>query len=583
MIQFHNFSCTYATKTEPLLHTLNLRIKPGEFVFVTGPSGGGKSTLCFSINGLIPNEMEGSLYEGSVTVDGISVQETFPYDLVSEVGTVLQDPEWQLVRGTVKEELTFSLENMGVPVEEIDRRLAEVVEKVQIKPILLRSSLELSGGQKQRVAIAACLMMQPKVIVLDEPTAELDPLGKEMVIETIRNLHEQWGYTVVFVDHNLDVSFPYADRVIVVAEGRIIADAPPSELYDQPGIGALLSMPQVIEIARRLGIRKELETASGDGDPLNVAELREGLERGHALSSFPTPGSYEQPQNKALSDVIPIIELKQVMFRYKKQEEELTIKPVDLRIGKGEFTAIIGRNGAGKSTLCKLITGLLKPQSGQVLIHNKSAASYRADQRVRHVGFVFQNPDFQFVCRSVYEEVAYGLRIQKLNEAAIDERVKRVTRLLHIDNYLQEHPHFLSRGERRRVAIASILALEPEVIILDEPTTGLDAKRCREMMNYIQILWQQGHTIVMLTHDMRVVADYVPRTIVMSDGEIHWDGPTRHIFAKREELRRHNITLPPVVELSYALGWSEPALTSDEFITRFAENYKELAAVGGFV
>lgn len=279
MIQFHNYSCMYAAKSEPLLHTLNLNIKQGEFVFVTGPSGGGKSTLCFSINGLIPNEMEGSLYEGSVTVNGIHVQETFPYDLVSEVGTVLQDPEWQLVRGTVKEELTFALENMGVPVEEIDRRLAEVVDKVQIKPILLRSSLELSGGQKQRVAIAACLMMQPKVIVLDEPTAELDPLGKEMVIETIRNLHEQWGYTVVFVDHNLDVSFPYADRVIVVADGRIVADAPPAELYDQPGIGDWLPMPQVIEIARRLGIRKELG-ASGYGDPLNVEELKEEMERG---------------------------------------------------------------------------------------------------------------------------------------------------------------------------------------------------------------------------------------------------------------------------------------------------------------
>ncbi|MEK3915715.1 ABC transporter ATP-binding protein [Paenibacillus sp. FSL H7-0331] len=580
MIQFHNYSCMYAAKSEPLLHTLNLNIKQGEFVFVTGPSGGGKSTLCFSINGLIPNEMEGSLYEGSVTVNGIHVQETFPYDLVSEVGTVLQDPEWQLVRGTVKEELTFALENMGVPVEEIDRRLAEVVDKVQIKPILLRSSLELSGGQKQRVAIAACLMMQPKVIVLDEPTAELDPLGKEMVIETIRNLHEQWGYTVVFVDHNLDVSFPYADRVIVVADGRIVADAPPAELYDQPGIGDWLPMPQVIEIARRLGIRKELG-ASGYGDPLNVEELKEEMERGRTPHRYQAVGPAVQQQNNVLSRAQPIIELKQVMFRYKKQEDELTIKPVDLRIGRGEFTAIIGRNGAGKSTLCKLITGLLKPQSGEVLIHNKSATSYRADQRVRHVGFVFQNPDFQFVSRSVYEEVAYGLRVQKMNEAEIEKRVKDVTRLLHIDNYLQEHPHFLSRGERRRVAIASILALEPEVIILDEPTTGLDSKRCREMMNHIRTLWEQGHTIVMLTHDMRVVADYVPRTIVMSDGEIHWDGPTRHIFAKREELHRYNITLPPVTELSYALGWSEPALTSDEFIARVEAENTEITAVGG--
>jgi energy-coupling factor transport system ATP-binding protein len=353
-------------------------------------------------------------------------------------------------------------------------------------------------------------------------------------------------------------------------------------LYDQPGIGDWLPMPQVIEIARRLGVRKKLEN-SGYGDPLTVAELKEGLEHGLVPQRYQVVGRTLQQQSQSLSGSKPVIELKQVMFRYKKQEDdELTIKPVDLRIGKGEFTAIIGHNGAGKSTLCKLITGLLKPQSGEVLIHNKSVASYRADQRVRHVGFVFQNPDFQFVSRTVYDEVAYGLRIQKLNTTEIDKRVKHVTKLLHIDNYLQEHPHFLSRGERRRVAIASILALEPEVIILDEPTTGLDTTRCREMMDYIRTLWEQGHTIVLLTHDMRVVADYVPRTIVMSDGKIHWDGLTRHIFAKREELHRHNITLPPVVELSYALGWSTPALTSEEFIARIQDEYEENSAVGGF-
>ncbi|MCZ8517195.1 energy-coupling factor transporter ATPase [Paenibacillus filicis] len=580
MIRFENYSCTFEVKQEPLLHPLNLQINEGEFVFVTGPSGGGKSTLCFSINGLIPNEMEGSLYEGSITVDGINVQQMFPYDLVSVVGTVLQDPEWQLVRGTVKEELTFALENMGVPVEEIDRRLSRVVEQVKIKPLLLRSSLELSGGQKQRVAIAACLMMQPKVIVLDEPTAELDPMGKEMVIETIRNLHREWGYTVVFVDHNLDVTFPHADRVIVVAGGRIIADTPPSKLYDQPGISELLPMPQVIEIARQLGVRK-----TDGGDPLTVAELEKEMLRGGVSRFLDGAGRHPvlgpEPQVQAPPGK-PIIELKQVMFRYNKYDDELVIKPLDLRIHQGEFTAIIGHNGAGKSTLCKLITGLLKPRSGEVLIYGKSANSYRGDQRVRHVGFVFQNPDFQFVSRTVYDEVAYGLQIQKLKPAEIDERVHRVTKLLQIDNYLQEHPHFLSRGERRRVAIASILALEPEVIILDEPTTGIDSLRSREMMNYIRTLWEHGHTIVLLTHDMRVVADYVPRTIVMSDGQIQWDGPTGHIFAKKEELHRHHITLPPVVDLSFGLGWSVPSLSSDDFVSRIhgAADAK-LASAGG--
>ncbi|GGG83221.1 ABC transporter ATP-binding protein [Paenibacillus radicis (ex Gao et al. 2016)] len=578
MIRFDNYSCRYESGKEPLLHTLNLQINPGEFVFVTGPSGGGKSTLCFSINGLIPNEMEGSLYEGSVTVDGINVQQTFPYDLVSVVGTVLQDPEWQLVRGTVKEELTFALENMGVPVEEIDRRLAQVAEQVQIKPLLLRSSLELSGGQKQRVAIAACLMMQPKVIVLDEPTAELDPMGKEMVMETICELHREWGYTVVFVDHNLDVTLPHASRVIVVANGRIIADAPPSRLFDQQAVRKLLPMPQVVHLSRQLGVR-----SPDGGDPLTVAELEEELAR-RLGTRAPLAGTNNEQliRDEPARSGKPIIELKQVRFKYKKHDTDLTIKPVDLRIMQGEFTAIIGHNGAGKSTLCKLITGLLKPSSGEVLIHGKQANSYQAEQRVRHVGFVFQNPDFQFVRRTVYDEVAYGLHIQRLKAEEIDVRVRQVTKLLNIDNYLNEHPHFLSRGERRRVAIASILALEPEVIILDEPTTGLDSLRCQEMMSYIRKLWQKGHTIILLTHDMRVVADYVPRTIVMSGGQIQWDAPTRDIFAKKEELHRHQITLPPVVELSYALGWSVPSLTSEEFIAHMdrEEGVIETAAEG---
>ncbi|WP_028562840.1 ABC transporter ATP-binding protein [Paenibacillus pinihumi] len=566
MIHFHNYSCRYAAK-DVLLRKLNLHIREGEFVFVTGPSGGGKSTLCFSINGLIPNELQGSEIEGKVVVDGIEVAQVYPYELISIVGTVLQDPEWQLVRGTVKEELTFALENMGVAADEIDRRLEEVAERTHIKPLLLRSTLELSGGQKQRVAIAACLMMRPKVIVLDEPTAELDPAGKEMVLETIHELHRKWGYTIVFVDHNLDVTLPYADRVVVVAEGQIIADVPPSKLYDVPDIGKRLPMPQIVELARRTGVR----IAGRDGssaDPLTVMELQAALNDSRKAGS---PGRLVSETPIGENSASPIIELKRVMFRYRKHEEELTIKPMDLKISRGEFVAVIGQNGAGKSTLCKLITGLLKPQSGEVLIHNKPSAQYRAQERVRHIGFVFQNPDYQFVARTVYDEIAYGLRVQKLGSQEIDAKVREVSALLQIDAYLQEHPHFLSRGERRRVAIASVLAMEPDVIILDEPTTGLDSVRCRELMKHICNLWQQGHTIIMLTHDMRVVADYIPRTILLSGGQIVWDEATRTVFTRgAEELSRFNISAPPVVELTRLLGWQSPALTSDEFVEAMA-------------
>ncbi|MFF2484503.1 ABC transporter ATP-binding protein [Paenibacillus sp. NPDC058071] len=580
MITFDNYSCTYSSG-KPMLHRLNLNITPGEFVFVTGPSGGGKSTLCFSINGLIPHETEGSTYQGSVTVDGNRVQDVYPNDLVSVVGTVLQDPEWQLVRGTVKEELTFTLENIGLSTDEIDRRLEEVVERVEIQSLLLRSTLDLSGGQKQRVAIAACLMTKPKVIVLDEPTAELDPLGKEMVLDTIRQLHQEWGYTIVFVDHNLDVSMPYVDRVIVVAEGKIVADAPPSRLYDEPLVREWLPMPQVIELARKLGVKIDDEQRY-ECDPLTVEELRKALHHRGVIRPEPPK---QRTNHKSEAEAVPagetLLELKNITFRYRKQEDEMTIKPLNLRIGRGEFAAVIGRNGAGKSTLCKLITGLLQPHGGELLIHGKPSSEYRADQRVRHIGFVFQNPDYQFVRRTVYDEVAYGLNVQKLPADEIDARVKKVTKLLQIDKYLQEHPHFLSRGERRRVAIASILVMQPEVIILDEPTTGLDSVRCREMMDYITELWRQGHTIIMLTHDMRVVADYIPRTIVLSQGQIVWDAPTREVFSKGKELERYHITLPPAVELSHVWGWAQVALTSDELVDALSVHDLREPVLGG--
>ncbi|REK75559.1 ABC transporter ATP-binding protein [Paenibacillus paeoniae] len=583
MITFDNYSCTYSSG-KSMLHQLNLSIRPGEFVFVTGPSGGGKSTLCFSINGLIPHETEGSVCQGSVTVDGNRVQDVYPSDLVSVVGTVLQDPEWQLVRGTVKEELTFALENMGYPTDEIDRRLEEVVDRVEIQSLLLRSTLDLSGGQKQRVAIAACLMTKPKVIVLDEPTAELDPLGKEMVLDTIRQLHQEWGYTIVFVDHNLDVSMPYVDRVIVVSEGKIVADAPPSLLYDDPLVREWLPMPQVVELARKLGVKLEDEQY-GERDPLTVEELRKALsDRGVIRPDPPKRLTNHKSEAGAVPAGEALLELKNITFRYRKQEDEMTIKPLNLRIGRGEFAAVIGRNGAGKSTLCKLITGLLKPHGGELLIDGKPSSELQADQRARHIGFVFQNPDYQFVRRTVYDEVAYGLSVQKLPAAEIDARVKKVTKLLQIDKYLQEHPHFLSRGERRRVAIASILVMQPEVIILDEPTTGLDSVRCREMMDYITELWRQGHTIIMLTHDMRVVADYIPRTIVLSQGQIVWDAPTREVFSKGKELKPYHITLPPVVELSHIWGWTQIALTSEEWVeTLSIPELRETVPGGGGV
>ncbi|MBD1382457.1 ABC transporter ATP-binding protein [Metabacillus arenae] len=567
MIEIRDFSCAYNDQAKQLLQQINLSIPFGQFVAVIGPSGGGKSTLCFSVNGLIPNEIEGSVIQGSITVNGRNVQQTPPHELISIVGTVLQDPEWQLVRSTVQEELVFPLENLGMSPEQIDHRLERVLDQIDVRPLLHRSPLELSGGQKQLVAIAGCLMLEPKVIVLDEPTAELDPLGKEMVIQTIRHLNKKWNYTVIFVDHNLDVTLPYADRVLVIEEGKLIADSHPSRLYETEGLERL-PMPQVVEIAKRMKLKVLRENLASD--PLTVTELLNEMLRTEA---YPVKHNHSKAQSVMPSNkqapIQPLIELKKVSFAYRSYNvEELALKSVDFTVRQGEFVALIGQNGSGKTTLCKLITGLLKPDGGEIIIRGKAQSSYRANEMIQSVGYVFQNPDYQLFKQTVYDEIAFGLKLQKLGKAEITSRVEEVASLLQIDRHLKEHPHFLSRGERRRVAIASILALRPAAIILDEPTTGLDGLRCRLMMDYIQMLWKKGVTILLLTHDMRVVADYVPRTVVMSKGTIMMDDTTESVFSRLQELRQCRITPPPVVQLTSSLGWTVPALTADQFVER---------------
>lgn len=570
MISVRNFYCTYNEAEPYALKKINVEIKRGEFVAVIGPSGGGKSTLAFSINGILPNEIEGSLYSGEILLDGIRVQSVSPSDLISVAGTVLQDPEWQLVQETVLEELTFTLENLGIPVKEIRERLCEVLKQIDIKSLLHRSTLKLSGGEKQRVAIACSLMLQPKVLVLDEPTAELDPIGKELVIKTISQLNKKWGYTVVFIDHNLDITLPFADRVVVIADGEIAEDTHPLLLYNSKKIQKVIPLPQITAIAKRLDI--SYETEKGTGLPLTAEDIIKYLKKPSRQDQQNTDYIKILNQSEHIKD--PVLELKDVWFNY-RESDDCAVKSVNLTIGSGEFTAVIGANGAGKSTLCKLITGLLRPKSGEIFIKGRPVEKYRAKDLINEAGYVFQNPDFQIFQNSVYNEIAFGLKNKKLPKEDIDKRVLETAKLLDIEQYLDTHPHFLSRGERKRVAIGGILALNPDILILDEPTIGLDACNSNKLMRYICRLWKSGHTVIILTHDMSLVARYVPRTIIMSDGKIIINDDTEAVFSDNELLKRYSLTVPPVVKLSLMLGWSRPALTADEFVSRYKNNGRE--------
>ncbi len=560
MIKISNISYSYNDRK--VLDNVNLEINEGEFVLVIGPSGGGKTTLSQLINGIIPNDIKGSEFSGEVIIDELNTINQSSKLANGIVGTVLQDPEWQFVSGTVIEELTFSMENNGLDIREMDKRLDFIVKQLEIEHLLHESPVKLSGGQKQRVAIAASLMMNPKILVLDEPTAELDPIGKKDILELVKSLNASLGLTVIFVDHNLDISFPYADRVIMVANGKIVADAHPSVLFENPVVAKWVEMPQVIEIARHL---KQKVSGFCDQDPLEAKELSEMI-----IKKF--PDCYHHRYSKMDEGLIreedngSALKLEHVSFNYNTKSDQLILKNINLEIGKQDFIALIGQNGAGKSTLSKLIMGLIKPTVGRVFLGGKNISSMDVNEIISRVGYVFQNPDYQMTQKSVFDEIAFGLKLRNVPLDMIEQKVNEAANIFNITNYLNRHPHFLSRGERRRVAIASTLILEPDVIILDEPTTGLDSIRCREMMEYITKLNEKGITIIFLTHDMGVVTKYIPKTMIMANGELQFFGQTRDAFRHIENFHQYKIDVPPVVDLSNRLQWEHAALSTMDFI-----------------
>jgi energy-coupling factor transport system ATP-binding protein len=526
------------------LRRIALTVARGEFVAVVGPSGGGKSSIVYAINGIIPHEIRSSETAGTATVGGLNVAQHPPHELIRTVGTVLQDPEWQLVTFTVEDEIAFGLENLGVPPATIRAQVAATATLLEVDNLLGRSPDTLSGGQKQRVAIAACLAQASPILLLDEPLAELDPRGKQMVIEAVTRLHRTHGITIIFVDHNLELIAPYAERVIVIADGTLVADGPPQAVLNDPAVLAAtrLRMPQPMEIAALLPPPLQPSAA-----PCTMQALAATLRGRVSLRAAPLNDEPPSP-----GQVGPLLaEGRGLSFRYGRGPEVL--HEVDVQIRAGEYIGLIGQNGAGKSTLAKLLVGLLRPSAGQIMLNGRPLSTLLRAEVVAQVGYVFQNPDYQFFTQSCYDEVAFGLRLQKLPEAAVAARVSDVLEQLGMVAYREAHPHLLSRGQRRRIAIATVLALQPALIILDEPTTGLDSGTATRLLALIDQLHSQGHTILLLTHEMRVVLEHCSRLLLIDDGQIALDDDPRRAFRQQAALRQAHIQVPPLAELWHAL------------------------------
>lgn len=551
VVRFADHSCRYGPGAPLRLRQITLEITAGEFVVVAGPSGGGKSTLAYSINGIIPHEVRSAETAGAVFVRGREVGRTSPAELVHSVGTVLQDPEWQLVTFTVEDELAFGPENLGVPRPRIRELVDHAGKLLGIADLFDRSPDELSGGQKQRVAIAACLAMAPPVLLLDEPLAELDPAGKDTVLDAVSALHAEHGLTVILVEHNLDLVADRADRVVVVAGGQIVADGPPREVLGDPGLGQRtgLTAPQPMELAALLPPPLRPDVA-----PLSARELMGALaSRGVGRCTAP-----RRADRRGHAAGPAVAEARDVHFRYTHGEVE-AVAGVDLTVRAGEYVGLVGRNGAGKSTLARLLAGLVRPGAGVVRLGDSTVSDLPRREIAARVGYVFQNPDMQFFRRTCLEEVACGLELRGLPTEEVTERAGRALEALGMADARDEHPHFLSRGQRRRIAIATVLALEPALIVLDEPTTGLDDSTAAAMLNVIDGLRARGHAIVLLTHEMRTVLERCDRVVVMDHGRLVLDDDPAVAFQEPGTLARCGLRPPPLAEIFGGLPGNEVA------------------------
>lgn len=530
IIEFKDFSFQYRVQAEPTVKNINLSIYEGEKVLIVGPSGSGKSTLAHCINGLVPFFYDG-IVTGQLNINGNDATKMNIFELSKIVGTVLQDPDSQFIGLTVGEDIAFKLENYCISQDEMIDRVDKSAELVDIKKELYSSPFKLSGGQKQRVTLAGVTVDNVKILLFDEPLASLDPATGESAIELIDKMQKQNNKTAIIIEHRLeDVLHCDVDRVIVMDKGEIIADTTIDEIIRK-------------DILRKVGIREPLYLTAlryADCEINDTLKLKniETLELGEYKEKlkdwYENIEVYESDENQN-----PILELDNINFSYNNEKQIL--KNVSFKINKGDMAAIVGRNGAGKSTISKLVCGFYKPTSGRILFDGKDMVDYTIKERSEKIGFVMQNPNQMISKTMVYDEVAFGLKIRGLSDSEIKERVEETLRICGLYGYRNWPISALSFGQKKRVTIASILVLNPDMIILDEPTAGQDFKHYTEIMEFLVDLNKKGVTILMVTHDMHLMLEYTNKVIVLSEGEKIADNIPAYILTNKEIIEKANL------------------------------------------
>lgn len=566
IISFRNFSFQYRAQKRPTLTDIDLEIYPGERVLIAGPSGSGKSTLAGCINGLNPFSNPGAC-TGTLTVDGVDAPHSSLFELSAHVGTVLQDPDGQFIGLTVGEDIAFALENSCTPQDEMHAITRHAAELVGIENHLGYAPHELSGGQKQRVSLAGVMVDQVRILLFDEPLANLDPATGKQAIELIDEIQKKTDTTVLIIEHRLeDVLWRNVDRIVLVNDGTILADLRPDELLS----GNLLAENGIREPLYVTALRYAGVDITPDKHPAHVDSLVLDDTDTQKLRDWFTA----RPRPAAQPEREPLLEVKGLSFGYQKGQQ--TLRDVSFSIGKGEMVSIVGRNGAGKSTLSKLICGFETPDAGEIFLNGKPLAEENIRRRARHIGYVMQNPNQMISKTMIYDEVALGLQRSGLTEEQIREKVEATLRVCGLYPFRNWPISALSFGQKKRVTIASVLVLDPELILLDEPTAGQDFRHYTDIMEFLRGLNARGVTVVMITHDMHLMLEYTRRALVFCDGRLIADRTAAAVLCDPALVEHAALKETSLYTLANRCGIA-PA---QEFVERFIEQDREVREGG---
>lgn len=540
-------SFQYFAAQKPSLGKISLDVEAGEFVILTGAAGSGKTTLCYALTGVIPHSIEGT-FDGQVKIEEQDLN-TLRLAQVSKLcGFVLQSPEYQLFNLSVKDDVSFGPENLLLPPGEVMQRIDEALQQVGMQGYADRNSDLLSGGQMQRVVLACILAMRTQVLILDQPTAELDPVGRKQIYDHLLRLNREEGKTIIVAEDRLSDIAPYASRIVLLEEGEIAHIGEPDAFFaDRTVFSSGLRIPAPARLYHYL------DSHGYAPPPLDLDIARTAAQYRALLNGYREHTHASHPVSiVSASDTSPILQIEHLSHIY--PNDHAALDDISLTVAAGEFVAIVGENGAGKTTFAKHTIGLLRPSSGRVLLQGHDIADVSIARLSTQVGYLFQDPDYQIFSNSVYDEVAFALKIRKTPKSEIEGRVMAVLEDLGLAGYRELHPYRLSRGQRQRLALASIFVLGPPLLVVDEPSTGLDYAETHDIMRMLAERNQQGTTVIIITHDIELVLRYSRRAVVISGGHLRLDVPTAELHQHLGELDTAGILIPDQFELLEALG-----------------------------